>query len=176
MCPLWTKISFVCAQGFTFALLFYFSFIYALFVSKQTVWYEFVVQWINTYSTRGKIIWSYIFQPCDLVRHFPGPAFSALRFGPSLSGSCIFQPCDLVRHIPGPAFSSLAIWSVIFQVLHFPGFAFSVAPRRLQFDAFSCCNWLRIGVDFSCFSGPFTSVCINEMPVAFDLGIYLCNF
>jgi len=27
-----------------FALLFYFSFIYVLFVSKHTVWYEFVVQ------------------------------------------------------------------------------------------------------------------------------------
>ena len=27
-------------------------------------------------STRGKIIWSCIFQPCDLVRHFPGVAFS----------------------------------------------------------------------------------------------------
>ena len=48
----------------------------------HTVWYEFVVQWINTYSTRGKIIWSCIFQPCDLVRHFPGPAFSR---------SCIFS-------------------------------------------------------------------------------------
>jgi len=41
-----------------FALLFYFSFIYVLVVSKHTAWYEFVVQWINTYSTRGKIIWS----------------------------------------------------------------------------------------------------------------------
>jgi len=28
----------------------------------------------------------------------------------------------------GPAFYSPAIWSVIFQVLHFPGLAFSVAP------------------------------------------------
>jgi len=55
---------------------------YVLFVLKHTVWYKFVVQWINTYSTRGKIIWSCIFQPCDLVRHFPGLAFSR---------SCIFS-------------------------------------------------------------------------------------
>jgi len=28
----------------------------------------------------------------------------------------------------GPAFSSPAIWSVVFQILHFPGLAFSIAP------------------------------------------------
>jgi len=31
----------------------------------------------------------------------------------------------------GPAFSSPAIWSVIFQVLHFPGLASSVVPLPL---------------------------------------------
>ena len=44
------------------------------------------------------VIWSAIFQ----VLHFP-----AMRFGPSFSRSCIFQPWDLVRHFPGSAFSSL---------------------------------------------------------------------
>jgi len=37
---------------------------------------------------------------------------------------CIFQPCNLVRHFPCPVFSSPAIWSVIFQVMHFPGLWF----------------------------------------------------
>jgi len=40
----------------------------------------------------------------------------------------------------GPAFSSPAIWSVIFQVLHFPGLAFSVAPpthQAFKFKLFS---------------------------------------
>ena len=53
---------------------------------------------------------------------------AALWFSPLFSRSCIFQPCHLVRHFPGPAFSSHAIWSIIFQVLHFPALQFSVAP------------------------------------------------
>ena len=61
------------------------------------------------------LVGSFIFQ----VLHFPAP-----RFGPSFSRSCIFQPCDLVLHFPGLAFSSPAIWSVIFQVLHFPALRF----------------------------------------------------
>jgi len=41
----------------------------------HTVWYDFVVVW-NTYIAACKMIWSCIFQPCDMVRHFPGPVFS----------------------------------------------------------------------------------------------------
>jgi len=38
--------------------------------------------------------------------------------GSIISRSCIFQPCDLVRHFPGPAFSSLCSFLVRhFQVL-----------------------------------------------------------
>jgi len=68
-------------------------------------------------------------QPCDLFHHFCRSCiFHPLRRGPSFSRCCIFQPCELVRHFPGPAFSSSANWTVIFQVLHCPGPAFSVAP------------------------------------------------
>jgi len=35
--------------------------------------------------------------------------------------------------LSGPAFSSPAIWSVIFQVLHFPGLAFSVSPLNRHY-------------------------------------------
>jgi len=74
------------------------------------------------------VIWSVIFQ----VLHFP-----ALRFGPSFSRSCILLPCDLVRHFPGPAFSSHEIWSVVFQVLHFPVYDlfWSVISRSCKFSA-----------------------------------------
>ena len=74
-------------------------------------------------------------QPCDLFRHFCRSCiFHPLRRGPSFSRSCIFQPCDLVRHFPGPAFSSPEIWSVIFQVLHFPAI-WSVIFQFLHFPA-----------------------------------------
>ena len=40
----------------------------------------------------------------------------------------------------GPAFSSPVIWSVIFQVLHFPGLAFSVAPHKYVLCVYvTCC-------------------------------------
>jgi len=45
-------------------------------IQTHTFWHDCVVQWINTYSTRSNIIWSCIFLPCNLVRHFPGLAFS----------------------------------------------------------------------------------------------------
>ena len=65
--------------------------------------------------------WSCIVSPAICSVIFVGPAFSTpLRRGLSFSRSCIFQPCDLVRHFPGPASYSPAIWSVIFQFLHFP--------------------------------------------------------
>ena len=60
--------------------------------------------------------WSCIVSPAICSVIFVGTAFST--------------PCDVVPHFPGPAFSSPAIWSVIFQVLHCPGPAFSVAPTR----------------------------------------------
>jgi len=74
-CALWTKISFFCTFWCIKPTLFNFSSTYVLFqpvcIKTQTVWYEFVVQWNNTYST--KVIWFGIFQPCYLARHFTGP-------------------------------------------------------------------------------------------------------
>ena len=40
-------------------------------IKTHTVWYEFVVQWINTYWTRGNITWYCISQ----VLHFQSPQF-----------------------------------------------------------------------------------------------------
>jgi len=59
-------------------LLFYF-FIHlcSVCIKTHTICYEFAVQWINTYSIRGKIIWSCIFQPSNLIRHMRGPALSS---------------------------------------------------------------------------------------------------
>jgi len=42
----------------------------------------------------------------------------------------IFQNCDLVFHFRVPAFSSPEIWSVIFQVLHFPALRFCPSFSR----------------------------------------------
>jgi len=89
LCPLCTKISFFCAQGFIFALLFYFSFIYVLFVLKHT------------------------------------------QFDMSLLFSELVHTQQEVK-LFGPAFSSPAIWSVIFQILYFPGLAFLVAPHTVH--------------------------------------------
>jgi len=84
-CPLWTKISFFCAQGFTFCITILFLFhICAVCIKTHTVWwYEFAVQWINSTQQEVKLfgpafsspaIWSVIFQVLHFqVLHFQSP-------------------------------------------------------------------------------------------------------
>jgi len=67
------------------------------------------------------------------VRYFPGPAFSS--------------PCDLVVYFPGLANSRGEIWSVIFQVLQFPGLRFGPSFSR-------CCNFQSLFFCGPTFSGP----------------------
>jgi len=73
----------------------------------------------------------------DLVRHFPGPAFSS-------------QDCDLVRHFPGPAFSSL--WSLL--VRHFQVLQIQRPPSLLLFRLSDTLTTLVLSV---C---PSASVCL----------------
>jgi len=86
MCPLWTKISFFCAQGLTFCITILFLF-------------HLCALYIKTHS---------------LVR---------LLFSELIHTQQEVKLLD-------PAFSSPVIWSVVFQILHFPGLAFSVAQSE----------------------------------------------
>ena len=75
------------------------------------------------------------FRPCYLVRHFPGPSFSALATWSVISKFVNFRPCYLVRHFLGPSFSGLAIWSVIFLSCYFRSCIFSYpAVSKHVFD------------------------------------------
>jgi len=81
------------------------------------------------------------FPACDLTVIFHVLYFPACDFGLSIFMSCIFQPCDLVRHFPCPIFSSMWFdrnfpcpifssmwfWFVHFHVLYFPALWFGLS-------------------------------------------------
>jgi len=72
--------------------------------------------------------WSLFANFYTRIRHFPALLFSvSVLFWSAIFRSCKFSFQQEVK-LFGPAFSSPVIWSVIFQVLNFPGLAFSVAP------------------------------------------------
>ena len=89
----------------------YLSFMHVLFVLRDTLVGKSLLfsELIHThYSRKCAIIWSCIFQPCDLVRHFPGLAFSVAPYHTPLwtAGVLFFLSMWLTircrpRYLPG---------------------------------------------------------------------------